>query len=482
MKSSIASDTVKLTTSKIITMLISLIATMLLSRFRTLEEYGTYSQLLLVINIIIPVLMFGLPNSVNFFLSRSETENEKREFLSVYYTLSTILSVFMGVVLVILTPFIVNQFKNPLIINFGYVLAILPWAKIIQESINNVLVVYHETTKLLIYKALNGILLLLIIFITQMFGLGFSKYMLLFIIIQTIFALYVYIIVKRISGGINVRIDLNVAKQIFIFAIPIGLANIVATINTQLDKLIIGKIFNTEQLAIYTNAAREMPVMVISSSLIAILMPQLVLLLKDDKKDVAIDLWGDASNLSYIFICFFAIGLFVFAPDVITLLYSEKYLPGVSVFRVYCLVLLLRFTYFGMILNCIGKTKYILYSSIISIILNIILNIFFSKLFGFIGPSIATLISLIVVATVLLSYTSKNLIIPFHKLLKYKELFYITLINIAMGTIFYYIKIYIPVELFMYEELESVFLGCIWGGAYIIIMRKMIIKYWNILN
>lgn len=87
MKSTIAGDALKLTISKMIILVLSMIAAMLLSRFRTLEEYGTYSQLLLVINLVTSIIMLGLPNSINYFLARAETEESRQKFLSIYYTL-----------------------------------------------------------------------------------------------------------------------------------------------------------------------------------------------------------------------------------------------------------------------------------------------------------------------------------------------------------------------------------------------------------
>ena len=74
---SIINDTIKLTISKVMSLVIAMVSSMLLSRYRTLEEYGTYSQLLMVINIMTSLLMLGLPNSINYFLSRAETEEGK---------------------------------------------------------------------------------------------------------------------------------------------------------------------------------------------------------------------------------------------------------------------------------------------------------------------------------------------------------------------------------------------------------------------
>ena len=42
MKNSIAGDATKLTAVKVATTLLTMLSTMLLSRFRTLEEYGIY--------------------------------------------------------------------------------------------------------------------------------------------------------------------------------------------------------------------------------------------------------------------------------------------------------------------------------------------------------------------------------------------------------------------------------------------------------
>ena len=106
MEKKLGSSALHLTFSKMLVMVLSLVTGMLLSRFRTLEEYGTYSQLMIIINTATAFIMLGLPNSTNFFLARAETSEEKRDFLSVYYTFNTFLCVVLGAVLVIIVPFV----------------------------------------------------------------------------------------------------------------------------------------------------------------------------------------------------------------------------------------------------------------------------------------------------------------------------------------------------------------------------------------
>lgn len=482
MKSSIGSNVLKLTTSKIITMTISMVTAILLSHFRTLEEYGTYSQLLIVINIITTFLMLGLPNSINFFLVRAEKNEEKQKFLSAYYTLSTILSFCTGLILVLSTPLIVSYFNNELIKSFMYVLAVYPWTTIILSGIDNIYIVYKKTNALIVFRILNSILLLMIVLIVEAFNWGFAVYMILFVAVQSLFALIVYLIVGNLAGKISISFDKKLIAKILKFSIPLGFASVVGTLSIQLDTLVIGRLFNTEQLAIYANAAREMPITIISASLTAVLMPQLVHLLKENKREEAITLWREATSLSYLFICFFAIGLFVYAPEVISLLYSDKYLPGVPVFRTYCILLLLRCTYFGMVLNSIGKTKFIFYSSIASLGLNFVLIFLFYNIFGYIGPAIATIVSISVVAVLQLIVTSKSINISFRKIFPWTELGIITIINFIFGLAFAFIKKVCPIDLVTGKIIESIILGVIWGIIYILFMLKFIKNKWALLN
>ena len=475
LKSNIANSAIKLSIAKIITLSISMISAMLLSRFRSLEDYGTYSQLMTIINLFTSLLMLGLPNSINYFLAKSETNKERQIFINTYYTFSTILSLIVGIVLINSIPLIVRYFNNILIKNFIYFLAIYPWAKIITSSIENVLIVYGKANILMIYRIINSIALLAIIIISQILDLKFEIYMLLLVCVESIFAIIVYILVNYYSGKLTFYINIKMLKQILIFSIPLGIASVVGTLNIELDKLTIGNMLDTEQLAIYTNAAREMPVTIIATSITAVILPELTYLLKKNKYDKAISIWGNSIIVSYLIICFLATSFFVFAPQVMSVLYSDKYLAGVSVFRIYNIVLLLRCTYFAMILNAQGKSKFILYSSIASLILNIILNYICYFLFGFTGPAIATLLSTILIALCQLIYTTKITNINFKNILPWKYLSFITSINFIIGILLFITKKLMN----MNEIVEAIILVTIAFVIYVLISFRIFNYNWN---
>ncbi|PKM69635.1 MAG: hypothetical protein CVU94_02900 [Firmicutes bacterium HGW-Firmicutes-19] len=478
----LGNDALRLTASKVITMIISMISAMLLSRFRTLGEYGTYSQLLIIVSIATSLIMLGLPNSINYFLAGADSPFERDKFLSVYYTLSTFLSFVIGFVLVLSVPLLESYFDNENIRSFIYFFALYPWARIIASSIENILVVYRRTRLLVYFRITNSVSLLLIIFVVQIFGLTFNSYILMFLLVEIVFGLSVYFIVNSISGGIKLSFDINLIKKVITFSIPIGLASVVGTLNYNLDQLMVGKFYNTEQLAIYANAGRELPITIVTTSIVAVLLPVIVRLIKKQEYKIALKLWGNSIILSYVVICFFAVGFFAFAPDVMNLLYSEKYLPGVPIFRVYSLVLLLRCTYFGIVLNASGKSQFIFYSSIASLFMNVLLNYLLYLTIGIIGPAIATLLSQLVINLIQLAYTAKATKVTFSNVFPWKSIGLLTLLNIVLGIAFYYLKGILTIDLSLGSIGESVFLGLLWGVVYFLVVKNEVVLNWKLLN
>lgn len=479
---SLGKDAILLTISKMMTLLITTVTSMMLSRFRTFEEYGTYSQMTLVVTLFSSIFMLGLPNSINYFLARANTKAEQQRFLGAYYTLSTLLSGIMGVSLAGAAPLIAAYFKNPGILTFVYFLLLYPWANVTASSIENVLVVYHKTRFLTVYRIINSLFLLGAVLIVQWLGLGFREYMLANTAVYIGFAIAVYFISYRVSGGFRPGLDRQLVCTIFAFSLPLGLSAVVGTLNIEIDKLLIGYLMDTEQMAIYTNASKELPVSFIATSITAVLLPQLTRILKKDRNREAVELWANATELSYMVICLIVAGVFAYAEDVMSLLYSEKYLPGLPVFRVYTLVLLLRCTYFGIILNAMGKTKDIFYAGLASLALNAVLNPVMYLAFGMTGPALATFLSMFVVLLWQLYRTAKCAGVTFGQVFPWKRVGWITLLNAAFAVIFYGAKQLLPLDGWITSLGESLLLGAVWCGAYLLIMRESIKRAWTGLN
>lgn len=485
-KSSLGADALVLTASRVMVSLIGLVTSMLLARFRTLDEYGTYSQIIMVVDLASTIILLGLPNSVNYFLAKADTKEEKQKFLSVYLTTSTVLTVIIGVCLNFATPLLIEYFDNPAITALAYVFNIYPWSSLMLNSLSNVCVVYGKTDKLMFFNVAHALCNLAIIIISQALALSFSTYMLIYMASMLLFGVAAVLWVRAISGKLRLSIDLKLIKEIFVFCVPMGLASVVGTLNAELDKLVIANYFTTAEYAIFANAAKQLPVTMLTDSLTAVLLPCIVRLMKDKRSNDVVRVWGNAINISFAFMCLVAGGLFVFAPDVMSLFYSAKYATpeGIAVFRIYTTVLLLfRFTYWGIVLNATGKTKFIFLSSVASMVMNVVGNIVLYHIFGFIGPAIATLVATFVMNGVQLAYTRKQLGVSVKKIFPWKNMAALLVQTVVIGAVFWAVK-NILLDGFngTVSIVISIVLGGCWAVVFVAINIKKLLSNWKELN
>lgn len=484
-KTSVGKDALYLTGSRVLTSIIGVVTSMLLARFRTLGEYGTYSQIIMVTDLVTSILLLGLPNSINYFLAKADTQQERRDFLSVYSTLSTILTVVIGVCLYLAMPLIIEHFSNPLIRDFAYVFAVYPWSSLFINSISSVCIVYGKSNRLILFNLANAIAVLVILLAAKWAGMSFHQYMLMYMAVLLLFALSAIAWSHKLSGGIRFKLDFSLIKAIFIFSIPLGLASASGTLSHELGKLVIGKFFSVDDYAVFANASRELPVTLVATTLTAVLLPQLVRMLKRGNHLDAVGLWAHAIEISMCFMCLIAGSFIVFAPDILSLFYSEKYVTegGVMVFRVYSVILLFRTTYWGIILNATGNTKFVFYSSLLSLLLNFVVNIASIYLLGFIGPAISSLIVTITLSFVQLRFTTKVIAVPFSQIFPWRNILRLIMISVGFCLVFGFLKHMILPDVDRTSSiLISIGLCIVWALFYVIINMRFVKRSWKQLN
>lgn len=471
-----------LSASKILNLTISLITSMLLARFRTLEEYGTFSEINTVVNLAVAIFCIGLPSCLNYFVPRCENQEEQDQFVSLYYVMNTALAALTGVILIVCTPVIAWYYKNDNLIYFSYALAIMPWANIILKSRDNILIATNQCKRAIVLNLAQSVTGLGIIFLTQVLHQSFSFYFILYVVEAAVFSLLVYREAFRLVKKPVWRISKKLLKEVLSYAIPLGLSSAVATLSLELDKLVVGWFFTTEDVALYANCGKELPIAYIATSFSAVLMPVVVRNIKSGNKEYAIKKWKETIEFSMSIIAFFVAACLVFAPQIISLLYSEKYLGGTTIFRIYALVLLLRVTSFAMVLNALGKTKIILGISVCTLFVNVVLNIALTQLIGFPGSALATVGVILLQAYLMLNFTSKQIDIPIRNLFPWKAIAMLLGINATGGVVVFTIVRLLRLGTDVAGILVAVGIGIAWVTLYAFVLRNRLIKLWRSMN
>lgn len=472
-----------LVASKIITLLLSMLTAIVLARTLSLEEYGTYSELLTVSSIGVSIFSFGLPNALNYFLPKAANEEEKNRFIAFYFAIVTLLSLVLMGVMAFANKAISDYYDNERLITYSYFLIIIPWTKLLISSRSNLLIAEGKVLREIIYCVSNGFMLALIGLLTLTDYANFRIYIILYVIIECVFAALVYFEAFMASKK-KIAIKINRAKilELIKYTVPLGLSTAISTISLDLDKLIIGNLMDESSVAIYANAGKELPFSLIPTAFTAIFLPQMVALVKNKNINSAVSRWKDIMVINYILLAFCASASIVFAPQIISLLYSHAYLDGVAIFRIYSLTLILRITYWAMILNAFGKIQEILLNSVSCLLINAILSVLLYKAIGFVGPALATLISILAIVIFQIVRTSKLINVPIRQIIPLREFVLPSLVSLSSGLGVFAVVNYIGLGIDNSGIFSAILIGLVWGVLYLVIFAKKIKKLWKNLN
>ena len=233
-------------------------------------------------------------------------------------------------------------------------------------------------------------------------------------------------------------------------------------------------------MAIYANASKALPVGLIAASISMVLMPSIIRKVADEKNIEAASMWGRSIVVSADIVMTLTFALLVFAPEVVTFIYSEKYLAGVSIFRIYCTGYLLECTYWGTMLNAKGKTKYILYGSIMSCVINIVFDLALFKIFGMKGPAIATVLSQ--ASLVVFQYLFSKKVLGVKRIIDWDSMLMVFTRNISIASVCYIIKIIVIYYTDINYIASAFAIGALWMLFYLAVYGKSVLRKINILN
>ena len=398
-----SADAVFLTAARLMTTVLGFTVTRLLSQFFSVHDYGTYSQIMLLVSTLSSITVLGMVDAVNYFFCSQDNIPDRERYMGTLFALQAVVSTVAGVVVLLLTYPISRYFDNPdlkKLLIFG---AVLPFLQNLIPMLQ-VLFVAVGKAKLLAFKNLT------------ISFLRFSAVLIACLLVQEVWLILLatvlldvgqitfFLLLLRKEGcrvGIH-RADLALVKPILSYSIPMAAFIILNTINRDCDKYVISAFTDTETLAVYTNAAKVLPFDIIMQSFCTVLLPHITRHLAAGELEGAKKLYRYFVEITYISTGILACAALAAAPDLMELLYTDKYLSGLGVFVVYILVDILRFTNLTMILSASGKTKILMFLAMGSLVGNLILNVVFFRLFGILGPAIATLMVTLAVGMVIL--------------------------------------------------------------------------------
>lgn len=431
--------------TKIVTLILGILTTKVMSMFLNLQEYGTYSQALVVIEAATALITFGLTDAVNYFYNSEKDEIKKQKYINTIFFIEMLLGIISTISICALSVPFCSYFNNS---SLWLVLIILSIQPMVDNLVAMFQVLYVSNKKGKIIAIRNFIvscLRLLVVFL-GCFLLHNLYFVVIGFVITGLFQLILFWIWFKTFGFVinpfSFRREL--IKPILKFGIPLGLYILVNSLLRISDKAVLGALLSTEELAIYSNAAKILPFDIISASFIVICTPFITKFISNKDTFHLSEILSGYVKISFLSTVALGAGGVLFSKDILLLLYDSKYLPGLSIFVVYMFTEMIKFCSLYIVLMSYKRNRELLIVSVVSLVLNLSLDIALYFAFGPIGCAIATLIVTFMNMFYLFVRVQQLSGIKFSKLLGFNEVAFLFLAIEGVGVVLYRLYCFLP--------------------------------------
>lgn len=381
------------------TALVSLLLAAILSRVFDKTEYATYHQTLLAYNLAAPLLALGLPTALYYFIP-GEPHRARAAVVENLLLLGLAGLVFSLFFLAGGNVFLAQRFSNPELARTLQLFAVYPVLSLPASATTACLMARDKVSWAAIHTVATRLIKLVVVLGAVWLISPTPQWAIVGTVVAAVFTFCSGVILMLLSvRGTQGAIGWPGMRTQIAYSIPMGLGAMIATLHRGLDKLIVSFFTVPENFAIYVNGAMEIPFIgIITGSATAVLLPEMRKLMMESKRGKALTIWKRAGIKAGVVIIPLMGLLFAAAPDLMVLLYSEKYRESSLIFRIYLLCLPIRIVIFGAVFQAAGRTDLILTRSVIALGANLLLSISFAALFGYKLIALATVAAIYLAA------------------------------------------------------------------------------------
>lgn len=433
-----SSDAVLLMAVKMVTMVLGLATTRLLSEYLSVYDYGTYSQILLIVSVVSSATILGMMDGVNYFYHSARDAKERENNVSVMFTLQTVIGTASGCLVMVLSAPLCLYFENPMIRGLLIFAAALPVLQNLIQMLQVLLISVGKASVLAIRNFLVSVIRLAVVLVVAFSVRNVMVVLLSTVILDLAQIVFFWLMLRKRGCKIGFRkVSWVTAKQILRYCAPMAVFTMISAMTRDVDKYLVALWTDTQTLAMYSNASKLLPFDIVVTSFTTVLLPQISKSVAAGEKERATQLYRLFLEIAYISTAVLCCAALSASPQLMKLLYSNKYLDGLDIFCIYIVVDMFRFTNITMVLSAAGRTGLLMVFSVGTVVMNLLLNILLYHFMGLEGLALATLITTLALGICILVSGAKELRCGFRNLFDGKFLLLFILENAVLTVALY---------------------------------------------
>jgi O-antigen/teichoic acid export membrane protein len=195
--------------------------------------------------------------------------------------------------------------------------------------------------------------------------------------------------------GAGLAADRSALPEQLAYALPFGLAVLVATLQAHAHQLFVSHAFDAATFAIYAVGCLQIPLVdFLATPTGDVMMVRMTEALRDGRRDAALATWNDAvASLALLLVPLAAV-LMVVADELIPLLFTDAYAASVPIFRLWTVSILLAPLMTDGALRVFAATRLLLALGVAQLVLVVALVYPLLGFFGLRGAVLVTLLAL----------------------------------------------------------------------------------------
>lgn len=381
----------------------------ILVRSLPIDEYASYSQVLLVTSTLYPIVSLGIGSGMIVFFN----EDKKHNFNIVLNGIVnvTLIALLCYVCLFLFSSQLNELFNNQLVwhyLSFFFFSIIL---QISGDLLFNYLIFNEQSKSASFLVVISNMLRLGAIFLAIYYKKDVG-YIFVFQLIALTLSVLIYFVLIYFTylKSWYFQYNLSLNRKMIVVSVPLALTSIIGILLLQTDGYIINGFLGKIEFAYYRTGAIEIPFLsTIYASISLIFLPEFKKLVSQDEWSRVIELKRKLILNSAIIIYPFILVAIFFGEELITFYLGKDFLQSAIVFIMYNLILFIRVNDYSDILILNKKSHIIFLIYCFAFALNLILSLVLVQIWGMIGPLIATVSSIFVIAYLQLYFTTKIL-------------------------------------------------------------------------
>lgn len=381
--------------------LLSVLLFILLARYLTVEEFGKYQQIILVIGFIGTIFSAGIPIGLSYFHGQANRYKVKVSVYKRFFLTQIVLALLAVLVYLLISPYLSKSFNNNYFTDSIFIIIVIVFSNTLIAYFRNL----STVTNNLKFFFISTSTLTLFSTTVSIFVLIYTHSIILLLYVLAFFsALTLTTYIKKYLKFFQISDEKKIInKKEFNYIFAMGSVTLVSIVNVNVDQIMVSVLLPLSDYSNLRIGSFQIPFIgIITGSLLTVMVPIISRNYKEHNYEEIIKIWKISIEKATVLLIPIIIFCLIFAKEIIIDFFSDKYINAVIIFQIYMLQWLRAVVIFGGLMGAIGLEKELFKNTIVIAVLNIIVNYIAILNLGVIGAAITT---------TLLSYVSLLLLV-----------------------------------------------------------------------